>query len=169
MRRTSLAFALVSLSVTAAPAPRAEELPVRSVVLSNAGLAQIERGGTLAPAARITLRVPTEDVDDILRSLLLRDAAPDARVEGVRLPAQDLAAEAFRGLPLTPEDFASRVALLGALRGQLVEAGGASGRLGDVAEGEAGALRLSLVTPAGVRLILLREGEELRLADTALA
>ncbi|MBY0332412.1 MAG: DUF4139 domain-containing protein, partial [Acetobacteraceae bacterium] len=167
MRRTSPAFAAALAAVSLAAA--AEELPVQSVVLSNAGLAQIERGGTLAPDAPVTLRVPTGDVDDILKSLLLRDAAPGARVEGVRLPAQDLAAEAFRGLPLRPEDFESRVALLGALRGQVVEVGGATGRLGDVAEGEAGALRVSLITPAGVRLLLLREGEELRLADTALA
>ena len=168
VRRTSPAFAAALAAVSLAAA--AEELPVRSVVLSNAGLAQIERGGTLAPDAPVTLRVPTEDVDDILKSLLLRDAAPGARVEGVRLPAQDLAAEAFRGLPLRPENFESQVALLGALRGQVVEAGGATGRLGDVAEGgEAGALRVSLITPAGVRLLLLREGEELRLADTTLA
>lgn len=147
----------------------AEELPVRSVVLSNAGLAQVERGGTLAPDAVVTLRVPTEDVDDILKTLLLRDAAPDARVEGVRLPAQDLAAEAFRGLPLAPEDFDSRVALFAALRGQAVEAAGVAGRLGEAAEAEGGGVRLSLVTPQGLRLLVVREGDEVRLTDTALA
>lgn len=152
-----------------APAAGAEELPVRSVVLSNAGLAQIERGGTLAPDAAITLRVPTDDVDDILKSLLLRDAAPDARVEGVRLPAQDLAAEAFRGLPLSPADFESRAALFAALRGQAVEAAGVAGRLAEATDAEAGGLRLSLVTPEGVRLLVLREGDAVRLMDAALA
>jgi hypothetical protein len=162
-------FVLGLLAVTLAAPAVAEELPVRSVVLSNAGLAQIERGGTLAPGAAITLRVPTEDVDDILKSLLLRDAAPDARVEGVRLPAQDLAAEAFRGLPLKPEDFESRAALLSALRGQAVEAAGVAGRLAEAADAEGGGVRLSLITPQGLRLLVVREGDEVRLVDTALA
>ncbi len=156
------------LAALIAPAA-ADELPVRSVVLSNAGLAQVERGGTLAPDAPVTLRVPTEDVDDILKTLLLRDAAPNARVEGVRLPAQDLAAEAFRGLPLSPGDFDSRVALLSALRGQAVEAAGVAGRLGEAAEAEGGGVRLSLVTPQGLRLLVVREGDEIRLTDTTLA
>ena len=49
-------------------------------------------------------------------------------LEGVRLPARDLEREAFRGLPLRPEDFADRASLLRALRGQRVSAGGATGR-----------------------------------------
>lgn len=161
-----------ALGPGAAPAA---ELPVRSVVLSSAGLAQVERAGTLAPDARgITLVAPTADVDDILKSLLLRD--PSGRIVGLRLPAQDAAAEAFRGLPLRPEDFSSRAALLRALRGQAVEAGGATGRLVDAEEGpvvgagtDAATLRLALVTPEGVRVLRLREGEAVRLLDTALA
>lgn len=169
MRRFSTPMLLVLLTPLAAGA---DELPVRSVVLSNAGLAQLERAGTLAPDAPVTLRAPTEDVDDILKSLLLRDAAPGARVEGVRLPAQDLAAEAFRGLPLKPEDFEGRVALLRALRGQAVEVAGTTGRLGDAEEAggeQGGGVRVSLLTAAGLRLLLLREGEEVRVADRALA
>lgn len=162
-------FVLGLLAVTLAAPAVAEELPVRSVVLSNAGLAQVERGGTLAPGATVTLRVPTEDVDDILKSLLLRDAAPEARVEGVRLPAQDLAAEAFRGLPVKPEDFDSRAALLSALRGQAVEVAGTAGRLAEATDAEGGGVRLSLITPQGLRLLVLREGDEVRLADAALA
>jgi hypothetical protein len=100
---------------------------VRAVTLSNAGLVQIERAGELAPDAAVAFRAPVEDVDDLLKSLVLRD--PEGEVEGVRLPAQDLEVEAFRGLPLGPADFASRWSLLQALRGQEVEAGGATGRL----------------------------------------
>ena len=67
----------------------------------------------------------------MLKSLLV--SIPGGTVEGVRLPAQDLTSEAFRGLPLRPRDFASRAALLRALRGQAVEAGGDTGRLVDAA------------------------------------
>ncbi|MCO6418275.1 DUF4139 domain-containing protein [Siccirubricoccus sp. KC 17139] len=163
MRRALL---LACLALPAALAAGAEELPVRAVTLSNAGLIQIERAGSLAPDASVTFRAPAEDVDDILKSLVLRD--PGGVVEGLRLPAQDLEAEAFRGLPLRSEDFASRVAVLRALRGQAVEAGGSTGRIADAEEAEGG-LRLSLLTPQGLRLLLLREGEEVRLTDAALA
>ncbi|WP_376099507.1 DUF4139 domain-containing protein [Roseomonas sp. CCTCC AB2023176] len=161
------------LLVLAVPAD-ADELPVRAVTLSNAGLVQVERSGPLAPAAAVTLRVPTEDVDDVLKSLLVRD--PAGVVEGVRLPARDLAAEAFRGLPLRPEDFAGRTALLSALRGQAVEAGGVAGRLADAEDVEvreggatATATRLTLVTESGLRTITLREGDDVRLTDPDLA
>jgi ribosome silencing factor RsfS/YbeB/iojap len=88
--------------------------------------------------------------------------------EGLRLTAQDLEAEAFRGLPLRPPDFENRVRLLRALRGHPVQAGGATGRLADAEEAEAG-LRVSLITPQGLRLVVLREGEEVQLGDAALA
>lgn len=160
MRRTLPVLLCLTLPVAAA------ELPVRSVTLTNAGLMQIERAGSLPPDASITFRAPLEDVDDVLKSLLLRD--PAGQVEAVRLPPQDLEAEAFRGLPLRPEDFASRAALLQALRGQEVQVGGTTGRLAAAEESEAG-LRVTLLTPDGLRLLLLREGEEVRPIDAALA
>jgi hypothetical protein len=156
----------LALSLVLTLPAMAAELPVRSVTLSNAGLMQLERGGPLDPGESVTFRAPTEDVDDVLKSLLVRDAA--GTLEGLRLPAQDLEAEAFRGLPLRPADFETRVALLKALRGHLVEAGGAQGRLADAEETEAG-LRLAVLTEAGLRSVVLREGEEVRLVDQALA
>ncbi|WP_439550816.1 DUF4139 domain-containing protein [Falsiroseomonas sp.] len=149
----------------------AQDLPVTTVTLSNAGLAQIERAGRLAPDAPLSFRIPVEDVDDVLKSLLVRD--PAGRVEGVRLPAQDLVAEAFRGLPLKPEDFANRATLLRALRGQAVEAAGATGRLVDAEEVQppnaAPALRLTLVTEQGLRSLSLADGDSIRFADPDLA
>ncbi len=139
----------------------AAELPVRSVTLSNAGLMQLERGGPLDPGESVTFRAPTEDVDDVLKSLLVRDAA--GTLEGLRLPAQDLEAEAFRGLPVRPDDFETRVALLRALRGHLVQAGNAQGRLAEAEEITAG-LRLTVLTETGLRSVVLTAGEEVRLS-----
>src|SRR4051812_35016642 len=120
---------LLLLACCLASPALAEELPVRAVTLSNAGLAEIERGGGPEAGAAITFRLPVEDVDDVLKSLVVRD--PVGRVEGLRLPAQEIEAEAFRGLPLKPGDFETRVSLLRALRGQVLEAGGSTGRLAD--------------------------------------
>jgi hypothetical protein len=159
-------FPLIALLLMTAPLA-AQELPVRGVTLSSSGLAQIERAGLIAAdATGLSFRVPLEDVDDILRSLVVAD--PAGRVEGVRLPAQDLAGEAFRGLPLRPEDFASRVSLLNALRGQRVQAGNAQGRIADASEVN-GALRLTLLTATGLRSLMLRDQDEVRPLDGELA
>jgi hypothetical protein len=151
-----------------------QEMPIRAVTLSNAGLVQVERAGTLAPDQPARFRVPLEDVDDVLKSLLVRD--PGGQVEGVRLPAQDLAAEAFRGLPLRPQDLVGRLPLLRALRGQEVAAGGIAGRLVDAQDVEADAggrrapaLRLTLVTTQGLASVILREADSLTWTDAALA
>lgn len=156
-------LALLLLCTTVASAA---ELPVRAVTLSSASLAEIVRAGPVTGDTSITLRAPLSAIDDLLKSLVVVD--PAGRVEAIRLPAQDLAAEAFRGLPLKPEDFANRVALMGALRGQLVEAGGTTGRIAEAEEIEAG-LRLTLVTDTGIRAVVLGAGEAARLADPDLA
>jgi hypothetical protein len=152
-------------SVFAMPA-LAAELPVTAVVMSSGGLVQIERRASLGPEEGASFRVPLGDVDDLLKSLVVLD--PAGSVASVRLPARDLAEEAFRGLPLKPEDFESRASLLNALRGQMATAGGATGRIAEAAETEKG-LRLALVTPTGITSVLLGEGSEAVLADAALA
>jgi len=142
------------------------ELPVRGVTLSSAGLAQIERGGDVVPGdPEVTFHVPLGDVDDILRSLIVAD--PAGRVEGLRLPAQDLAADAFRGLPVGPDHFASRASLSNALRGERFAIGDAEGPIADASEGEE-VLRLTIVTATGLRSLMLREHDELRFLDTGI-
>ena len=160
MRRLPFAFLLLASTALGA------ELPVRSVTLSSAGLAQIERAGELQPADNVTFRAPLQDIDDLLRSLVVVDAG--GTVEGLRLPGFDLTNEAFRGLPLRPADFSSRVAMLAALRGQEAEAGGVQGRIADAAETDRG-LRLSLITERGLTTVLLRDGDEMTLTDRTLA
>jgi len=161
-----LALATLLLASAALPG-HATDLPVRAVTLSSAGLAQIERGGPVPPEAPdASFRVPVEDVDDILRSLVVAD--PAGRLEGIRLPAQELEAEAFRGLPVAPADFESRARLLSALRGQRVAVDVTEGLLAEAAETSAG-LRVTLVTPPGLRSLVLREAQEVRFLDSGLA
>ncbi len=159
MKRT-LAVLLLALPAAAA------ELPVRGVTLSNAGLMQVQRAGMLEAADTATLTIPTAQVDDVLKSLLVLDAA--GTVLGISLPAQNFSEEAFRGLPLRPEDFADRLTMLRALRGQAVALGGAEGLLVDVTEAE-NALSVLILGERGMAQVMLREGDVLRLTDAALA
>lgn len=160
MIRPFLAALLLPLGAIAA------ELPVRAITLSNAGLMQVERAGRLEADEPAILTIPTAQVDDVLKSLLVLDAA--GTVLGVSLPAQNLAEEAFRGLPLRPDDFESRLTLMAALRGQSVELGGATGLLLDVTEAE-NALAAIILTERGMARVMLREGDALRLTDADLA
>jgi hypothetical protein len=144
----------------------AAELPISEVTLSAAGIAEIERRGDFAGQEPIRFRAPLDAIDDILRTLILRD--PVGRIAGLTLPAQDLLAEAFRDLPVKPEELADRVALFQALAGQTVTVSGITGRLAG-AESSSDGLRLTLITADGVRIMRLPEGEMVRLADTALS
>jgi hypothetical protein len=94
MPRLALLLTVLTLSALAG------EMPVARVVISSGGLMQVERSVELAGDASVSFRVPVEAVDNVLKSLLVRD--PTGTVVGVRLPAQDLASEVFRGLPLKP-------------------------------------------------------------------
>jgi hypothetical protein len=166
MRIMKRILALLVASIPTLTPLGAAELPVRAVTLSNAGLMQIERSGRLEAGETATLTIPTAQVDDVLKSLLVLDAA--GSVLGISLPAQNLAEEAFRGLPLRPEDFADRLTMLRALRGQAVALGGAEGLLVDAAEAENG-LSILILGERGMAQVPLREGDALRLTDAALA
>ena len=158
---------LLSCSLlTLAAGAKAAELPVRAVTLSSAGIAQYERTGRLEAGEGVSFRIPVDSVDDLLKSLTVSD--PAGRVTGIRLPARDMAEEALRGLPLRPEDFAGRAALLNALRGQEVTVGELSGRLAGASEDERG-LHVSLVTEKGIAGVTVGEGVEVTLRDAALA
>jgi Domain of unknown function (DUF4139) len=159
MRQVLLAL-LLPLGIASAA-----ELRISEVTLSAAGIAEIERRGDFIGQEPIRFRAPLDAIDDILRTLILRD--PVGRITGLTLPAQDLLAEAFRDLPVKPEELANRVALFQALAGQTVTVSGITGRLAD-AESSSDGLRLTLITADGIRIMRLPEGEMVRLADTAL-
>jgi len=144
----------------------AAELPIVAISLSSAGLAEIERRGPVPARESIRFRAPVTAIDDILRTLVVSD--PAGRVAGLSLSGPDLETEAFRDLPVKPEDFSSRAALLQALRGQIVTASGVTGRLAD-AETAPDGLRLTLIVAEGLRVLPLPAGEAIQLLDASLA
>jgi Domain of unknown function (DUF4139) len=128
--RLLLGPAAIAASVVTASAVHAGELPLTRVVLSSSGLAQFTHYGAVTPGASVDLAVRLDQVDDVLKSLTIYDAA--AGIGVVSLPGKVPLAELFRDLPFGPDALASRVELLRALIGTEIEISGpvaAKGRL----------------------------------------
>lgn len=177
MPRSSYALLLLLPAAFAAPAC-ADDLALRRVLLSTGGVGYFEHEATVTGDATVTLEVRRDQVDDVLKSIVVYD--DKGGVGTISLPGQEPLDAAFRDLPVTPDDLASPVALLNALKGTEIRASGArelSGRLLSVTE-EATALpggggvvtrhRVTLMTADGVRHLLLEEADSLRFADPAL-
>lgn len=128
--------ALAALSFTLAPAAHAQVAPIRTITLFEAGLAEITR--ETGEQDRITLQVPLGDVNDLLKSLLLRGSG----IEGARivLDGADPVEDAFAALPFPPSAATDLQALLRALPGLSVRVSdrdypqGHEGRLMDISE-----------------------------------
>ena len=77
---------LLSLIVSALGA-WAQELPVTRVVLFTSGVGFFERSGPVTGNAVVSLTFSEDQVNDVLKSLILRD--PDGSVGVVGYPSQD--------------------------------------------------------------------------------
>ena len=91
-----LAGALLAAAPSAAAA---EGGTIRSVVLSSGGLAAISRSIAVDGAAAIHIDVPLDQVDDLLKSLVVSD--PAGTVSAASLIGLSPLDETFRTLPFT--------------------------------------------------------------------
>jgi hypothetical protein len=153
----------------------AAELPLKRVVLSTSGLAQFTHAGEVAAGTVIELPVRLHQVDDILKSLTIFDAA--GSIGSVSLPGKTPLAELFRDLPFGQDALESQYALLSALIGAEVEIEGdvsATGRVFGIEEehvqlpnngGQTDRHRLTLVTEKGFVQAILEDLTALRFTD----
>jgi hypothetical protein len=108
------------LSPAAAPAAAlgADTGPITAVTLSSGGLAEVVRRAEVDSAGVIRMTVPLDQVNDVLKSIVVFDEA--GVVEGLSLPGPNPLAETFRNLPFSPDDLQSPARLLAALQGARV-------------------------------------------------
>ncbi len=59
--------------VAAAPSESSVQLPIGQVVLFSSGVGYFQREGTIDGDARVDLSFPTQDINDLIKSMVLRD------------------------------------------------------------------------------------------------
>lgn len=170
-----LIVALVSL--VALPA-FAQDLALKRVMLSSAGLGYFEYEATVDGDGNLKLTVSLDQVDDVLKSLVVYD--DKGGVGGLSLPGKEPLRQTFKDMPFDQTAFDSPAKLLDALRGAQVSVGGPramSGRIVSVEE-ETQTLndgkttikrtRVALFTDTGIQQFILEDAENLQFADPAL-
>jgi hypothetical protein len=174
--RTAVWPALVLAVVAARPAAAAD-LALTRVVLSSGGVGQFEYEADVDGAATLSIPVPLDQVNDVLKSLRVDD--PAGRPASVGLPGREPLAEAFRTLPFGQDALGSAEALLGALVGAEVRlpASGTGGTILAVAPfdaelpnngGHVVRHRLTIVTPAGLDSVVLEDSPQIEIVSPAL-
>ena len=131
MRRW-LIVALVSLF--ALPA-FAQDLALKRVMLSSGGLGYFEYEATVEGDATLKLTVSLDQVDDVLKSLVVYD--DKGGVGGLSLPGKEPLRQTFKDMPFDQSALESPAALLDALKGAQISVGGTravSGRIVSVEE-----------------------------------
>lgn len=102
----------------------AEDMPVNSVILSTSGLANFEHRAHVSNNAKLEFPVRFEQVDDILKSLIVFDKR--GRIGGVTLPGKQPLTQVFKDLPFTQEQLNNPMTLLNAYQGAQVSLTGPS-------------------------------------------
>ena len=156
----------------------AQDLALKRVMLSSGGLGYFEYEATVDGDATLRLTVSLQQVDDVLKSLVVYD--DKGGIGGLSLPGREPLAQAFKDLPFDQESLGSPADLLSTLKGAQVSVGGGravTGRIVSVQEdivtlndGKATTkrTRVTLLTDRGLQQFILEDAENLQFTDQAL-
>jgi len=135
------AGALVSVTPSfAEPAPATQpaavqaDVPVKAVVLFSSGVGYFEHFGTVKGDGSTELRFKTNQINDILKSLILQDL-DGGRVNTIQYPSQDPIAKTLSSFQIDISANPSLAGLLNQLRGAKVSVVAAEGNLDGVVLG----------------------------------
>ncbi|HVH78339.1 MAG TPA: hypothetical protein VM782_03030, partial [Stellaceae bacterium] len=164
---------LLALSVPAAGA----DLVLRRVTLSSGGVGYFEYEASVTGEARLALDVPLNQVDDILKSLVVYDAS--GRAGEITLPGREPLAQGFTDMPFDQAALSSTTSLLNALQGSDVRIGGDEPITGQLIHAEdtiersqdgvsEALVRVAVLTEHGLRQATLRDFDGIEFPDPAL-
>ena len=170
-------LALVLFLSFATPAT-AGELGLKRVLLSSGGVGYFEYEANVDSGdASLTLDVPLDQVDDVLKSLVIYDSA--GRAGEITLPGRQPLSQSTADLPFDPSALDSTTALLEALRGNEVRIGGDPAITGQLVHAEDATqrtpdgvsdtrVRISVLTDNGLRQVTIRDADAIVFTDPAL-
>ncbi|WP_287081241.1 DUF4139 domain-containing protein [Methylobacterium sp.] len=168
---------LLCMIAAAPPLRAASPGRIRAVTLSSGGLAEVTQVHPVDGDATIGLDARSEQIDDILKSLVVRD--PVGTVGALRLDGLDQADETLRTMPFTADDLSAPARLLGKLQGVpiRIQSGGRTleGRVLGVSERNAGTETgevaiLTVLTGTGtLESVPIEDGAAVTIQDPAMA
>ena len=177
-QRSTCWFAVVVGAILLAALPvEAAELTLKRVVLSTGGVGYFEYEAAVEGNATLSLDVPLDQVDDVLKSLVVYDAG--GSVGEITLPGREPLVQSFVDLPFDRAALNSATGLLNALQGAEIRVAAPkaiSGRLvhvdeetvrgaGGVAETRS---RVSVMSDAGLQQFVLQDVDSIAFSDPAL-
>lgn len=112
----------IFISLIASTALAGNNGPIKTVTLSSGGLAEVVREAKVGADNNISIEVPLNQVDDLLKSLVVRDKA--GGVKSLTLNGPNPLEETFQNLPFRPDDLTSLPNLLNSIKGTKVKLDG---------------------------------------------
>jgi hypothetical protein len=171
-----LGLLVTTVCLLALPAGAAE-LAVKRVMLSAGGVVYVEREAAVDGDAELGLDVPLDQVDDVLKSIVVYDSA--GGIGSAHLPGREPVAQIFTDLPFGADALNSPDALLNALQGSEVRIGGSRAVTGKLLKVVTETVKLSdqstlerhrvsVMTAAGLQQVVLEEADSVAFTDAAL-
>jgi hypothetical protein len=173
-------FANSVFAEAAPPATQPDDVPVKSVVLFSSGVGYFEHFGTVNGDASTQLNFKTNQINDILKSLILEDL-DGGTVGGVTYPSQDPVEKTLRSFQVNITDNPPLADLLNQLRGASLTVSYASEKLTGTVLGVETKQRvmgdnktpvpvavLNLLTGASIRSVPLDDVQDIQLNDPKL-
>jgi len=176
-------FVVLVASLAAAECARAEPpavppLPLEKVVLFTSGVGYFQHAGTVRDAARVEMQFKAENVNDLLKSLVVQDLDGGA-APVVTYASRDPVTKTLETFAVNLTDNPSLADLVGRLRGQSIEIDAATPATGAIVGVEKRSLDagegktvekafLTILAKDGLRTLALDSITRLRLVDPRL-
>ncbi len=170
-------FTLILLGATAMTAPaHSADLVLKRAVLGTGGVGYFEYEATVTGKETLTLRSRLDQVDDILKSMIILDPAGTG---SATLPGKAGADEAFNALPFSRSDLDSMASLMAALKGAEIKVSAPRSIAGRIASVQPEQVtdkdgrtttrtRVSIFSGASMDQFILEDAQGLEFADARL-
>ena len=99
----------------------AVSLPISQVILFNSGVGHFTRSGEVEGDARVDLAFPEQDINDLIKSMTLRDLSPNGRVAAVTYDSHDPIDRTLASFAINLNNSPSLAQILTQARGEQVE------------------------------------------------